>query len=362
MMVVRPSQGGAFGHVRRLAEGLGAQGHEVAIAGPHARHEGEIGAEVIDIAMNRQIEPGHDVGAVASLARAVGAFRPDVVHAHGSKGGVVARLARARHPRVPVVFTPHNYAFTNWFASPARWGTYRAIETALSPLATRVLCVCEAEAEQARRVGPNARVRVVHNGIEPLHADPDPGLRSELAISGPMVLAVTEYQPAKGVPTLLEAIALLRPRVGDVHLVIAGDGPDRPQADAQIAAMGLSGAVTALGLTGRVPALLQAADVFVSAGWSESFPYAILEAMSLARPIVATDVGGVGEAVEDGVTGRLVPARSALGLADGLASMLADRALATALGEAARERMLARFTFDRMLAGTLEVYGEVGFE
>jgi glycosyltransferase involved in cell wall biosynthesis len=360
MMVVRPSVGGAFGHVRGLAEGLAREGHEVAIAGPHGSRVGASRTPIIAVEMGREVEPWRDARAVASIARAVGAFKPDLVHAHGSKAGVVARLARVRHPTVPVVFTPHNYAFTNWFESGVRRGAYRAIETSLAPLASRVLCVCEAEAAQARKVGPDSRVRVVHNGIEPLLPQQDPGFRQELGIAGPMLLAVTEYQPAKGIPTLLEAMPLVRERVPDAQLVIAGDGPDRGAAEARIASLDMGDAVELLGLSDRVPALLQATDVFVSAGWSESFPYAILEAMSLARPIVATDVGGVGEAIEDGVTGRLVEPRSAAALAAGIADVLEDRRRAEALGEAARERMLARFTFDRMLAGTRSVYAEVG--
>lgn len=356
-MVVRPSVGGAFGHVARLSSALAADGHDVAIAGPHQGREVP-GVEIIEVEMGRSVSLRADAAAVAAMARAVKEWAPDLVHAHGSKGGVVARLARVRRPGTPLVFTAHNYAFTNWFTSGAERGTYRAIETALAPLATRVLCVCEAEAGQADRVGPSSRIRVVHNGIEPL-GDPSPSEEATaLRGSGPLICAVTEFQPPKGIPSLLEAMPQLREAVPGVRLAIAGGGPDRAEAEAEIVRLGIDDVVEVMGPVDDVPGLLAAADLFVSPSWSESFPYAILEAMSVGMPIVATDVGGVGEAIEDGVTGRLVPARQPDALASAMAGLLTDGDEAARLGAAARARMLERFTFSRMLTGTQAVYAE----
>jgi len=363
-MVVRPSKGGAFGHVARLGTALVGRGHEVAVAGPHAAAHAGLPLEVLEVEMGRAVAPGSDLRAVRDLAGVYRAWKPDLVHAHGSKGGVVARLARALRARTPLVFTPHNYAFTNWFSSRAERGAYRAVETALAPLASRTLCVCEAEARIARSVARGGRVRVVHNGIDPQPppAEPLPAELAEFSGEAPLLAAVTEFSPPKGVPTLLEAMAEVRAAVPGARLAIAGDGPLRTEVEAQVARLGLGACVRLVGQVSWVPALLERADVLVAPGWSESFPYAILEAMRAEVATVATDVGGVGEAIVDGVSGRLVPARDAAALAGAAIGLLRDRDTAARLAAAASERQRTRFTLAGMVDGTLGVYGELGVE
>ncbi len=258
------------------------------------------------------------------------------------------------------MITPHNYAFTNWFASRNQQRAYRMIETALAPLATRTLCVCEAEGRLARRLGPPSRVRVVHNGIHPLReAEPDPDL-TEFRGAGRLVCAITEFSPPKGIPTLIEAMGLLRDQHPGFRLAIAGDGPTRDEVTFAIERAGVGRNVRLFGQVESPAAVLAASDVFVSPGWSESFPYAILEAMSAEMPIVATDVGGVGEAIEDGVTGRLVPPQD---LRRWQARSRRPRKIlgeARAMGARAGERMRSQFTFEKMIDGTLSIYRELG--
>jgi len=359
-MVVRPSKGGAFGHALRLSRELGMRGYECAICGPHDPIPGEGAPRVFRLEIPRNPHPIHHGVAIASLGGVYRRFRPHVVHAHGSQGGAVARLARLARPRMPLVFTPHNYAFTNYFTSALQRGLYRSIETALAPLATRVICVCEAERRVAASIGPSKRTRVVYNGIEPLtptSADPEVAL---LAETGPLVATVAELQPPKGVATLIAAMPLILKRIPSAQLAVAGDGVLRESIERQIDELEVSQSVHLLGSIDNVAGLLGAASVFVQPGWSESFPYSILEAMSLGRPIVATDVGGVGEAIEDEVTGRLVPAHDETSLAQAVVDLLSDSSRASALGAAAQQRLLDRFTFDRMVDETLAVYNEVG--
>lgn len=359
LMVVRPSKGGAFGHVSRLGLALAERGHEVAVCGPHGSLDLPPGLEVIHVDINRSIAPRAHARSVAEMAKAMRRFEPDLIHAHGSQGGVVARLARVAFPRPPLAFSPHNYAFTNWFASRLERGAYRGIEAALSPLATRVICVCEAERRLAASVGSRWRARVVYNGIDPfeeLGSDPE---LERLAAAGPLVVCVTELHAPKGVPTLLEswpAVLAAHPRAS---LAIAGDGPMRAEVEALIEGLGVGASVHLLGQLADVTPLLRSGAVAVAPGWAESFPYAILEAMGSALPIVATDVGGVGEAIEDGVTGRLVPAHDPERLAAATVALIDDRETAERLGAAARRRALERFSFAGMVNGTLAVYDEI---
>lgn len=358
-MVLRPSEGGAFGHVATLASGLAARGHEVAICGPHAAHRESLDVEVIELEIGRPIAPTADLMAVRRLAALLREREPDLVHAHGSKGGVMARLARAARPRVPLVLTPHGYAFAGHFSGRSERAAYRLTERLLAPLASRVLCVCEAEARLAASVGSPARTRVVHNGIEPPpRATPDPALAARRE-RGPVVSAITGLRPGKGDETLVAAFAGVARAHPEATLAIAGDGPERPRVEAEVAAAGLGDRVLLPGEVSDVDAVLAASDLFVLPSWAESFPYSVLEAMALGLPIVATDVGGVSEAIEDRVTGLLVEPRSSAALERAMLAMLGDRHRARALGAAARERMLARFTLSGMVAGTLAVYGEL---
>lgn len=355
LMVVRPSKGGAFGHAVRLGESLAERGHEVGICGPHGSHRGRLGDLLLELDIPREVSPNGQAKAVRGLVRIERSFRPDLVHAHGSQGGGIARLAKPASPRIPVVFSPHNFAFTNYFTSARQRTAYRAIERSLAPLTSRFIAVCENELREVEGIGAGRRGRLVYNGITPFDP-PAPAITSD----APILLAVTELQPPKGVPTLIDAMPLILAKRPDARLLVAGGGPLQAEIEAQVAASGAADSIDLLGDVRNVPALLASADVFVAPGWAESFPYANLEAMSARLPIVAADVGGVGEAVEDGVTGRLVPTHDAAALAAATLDLLADSAEARRLGLAARARLEERFTLEGMIDGTLAVYEELG--
>jgi glycosyltransferase involved in cell wall biosynthesis len=357
-MVVRPTEGGAFEHVSSLARALADRGHTVAICGPHGHHR-DLGVEVIELEIVRRPSPRDDLRSVAQLAGIVRRYRPDLVHAHGSKGGVMARLARIAAPGTPLVFTPHGFAFAGHFSRRVERGAYQAAERALAPLASRTICVCEAEARLARKVGAGRRVRVVHNGIDPpaeIAADP---AVSSLRAHGPLVGVVSGLRPGKGLETMIEAIARLRGEGSNAQLVVAGEGSERLRLEQLAAGLGIADAVHLPGHSRDPYEFLAAVDVFALPSWAESFPYSVLEAMAVGLPIVATDVGGVAEAIEDGVSGLLVAPRDAASLALRTRSLLDHRADAGRLAEAARARRAELFSIEAMVAGMLEVYGEV---
>jgi glycosyltransferase involved in cell wall biosynthesis len=358
LMVVRPSEGGAFEHVRSLARAISERGHEVAICGPHGHHR-ELGVELIELDIVRRPNPVSDMRAVGELIRIIRRFRPDLVHAHGSKGGVMARLARLRAPGIPLVFTPHGFAFAGHFSRGWETRAFRAAEWALAPLASRVICVCEAEASLARTVGAGARVRVVHNGIEPPTVlGVDPSIRA-LAANGPLVGVLSGLRPGKGLETMIEALSMVRAAGSAAQLVVAGEGVERPRLERLAGDLGVADAVHLVGVSADPYAFLGALDVFALPSWAESFPYSVLEAMAAGLPIVATRVGGVPEAIQTDVSGLLVEARSVDQLAHSVNAILEDPATAAKLGTAARERRAASFSLAKMVAGTLGVYGEV---
>jgi glycosyltransferase involved in cell wall biosynthesis len=358
LIVCRASEGGTLEHLLGLVCGLVRADHEVVLCGPHERHRDRLGVAVVPLAMVRPISPYADVVAVGRLTRIIRNVRPDLIHAHGAKGAAIARVSRIASPRTPLVYTPHGFPFAGYHPT-GRLGAYRLVERALSPLANRILCVCKAEAGDAALISSESRIRVVYNGVDPpAEIEPDPEI-VELARRGPVVTAVTGLREGKGNETLVRAFGRVAQARPEATLVIAGDGPERASVEAEVAAAGLAGRVRLPGGIADVYALLAASDVFVLPSWAEAFPYSVLEAMALGMPILATDVGGVGEAIEDARSGLLVPPRDEAALARGLARLLDDREMATALGNAAQARQRETFTLSGMIEGTLSVYGEL---
>ncbi len=353
LMVIRAGEGGAFRHVADLSGGArGARLRRSPSAGRTRRPTSW--CRCCRSRCRGRSCPGSDARAALGFARIVRDFRPDIVHAHGNKAGVVARLAHFARPGTPVIYSPHGYAFAGHF--PSREQTlYRTLESLVAPLATLVLCVCEAEARLARATGINSRIRVVHNGIVPL----EPASEATSNGGGPRICATSGLRPGKGLDALLEAMVDVVEAVPEVRLALAGDGPERDYLEAVAICNGVGDAVEWLGNLDDVIPLLSSSDVFVNPSWSESFPYSILEAMAVGCPILATDVGGVSEAIEDEVTGILVPPRDRVALAGSLIGLLGASAHAHELGRRARERQRAAFTLERMVAGTIAVYDEV---
>ncbi|MBC7317014.1 MAG: glycosyltransferase, partial [Chloroflexi bacterium] len=165
------------------------------------------------------------------------------------------------------------------------------------------------------------------------------------------------YKP-RDFTTLLRAFQGLSRRV-DVHLLIVGDGPYRPEVEALIKALSLEERVTLLGFRRDVPALLGASDLFVlSTDHWEALGLAILEAMAAGRPVVASRIGGIVEAVSEGEAGLLVPPKDPVALEEAMYSLLSDPAKAAAMGQAGRERVARYFTLERMVQEIGAIYEE----
>lgn len=355
LMVFQPPDGGVFRNVSELAGGLTASGHEVFLCG--TRRPRQIPPDrFVELEVGRGVAPWADGRAVRQVARAVSRYRPDVVHLHSSKAGAVGRLARWAAPSTPVVYSPHGYAFAGHFERGLERRAYRAIELALAPLASRVLCVCEAERRLAAAIGPASRTRVVHNGVAV--APPPRGASGEHG-HGPVLVLAAPLRPGKGIETAIDAMPRVLARHPTATLLIAGGGAESGALEHRARSAGLDTAVRFLGEVADTAGVLGGADVVIHPSWAESFPYAVLEAMAVGAPIVATDVGGTAEAIEDGRSGVLVPPRDPVALAAAAGALLDDRQRAAGMGRAARERAGTRFTLASMVEGTLGVYAEV---
>jgi L-malate glycosyltransferase len=246
---------------------------------------------------------------------------------------------------------------------PARVGSRRGINTDRTrglvrlqrltyTCATNVVANSRASADQLRleRV-PEHKIAVVPNGLDfgPFAPrTPRAALRK--------VTVVANLRPLKGHDVLIDAAVEILERFPDARFELIGEGPQRDALLARATAHGVAHAFTFAGHCGDVPARLADTDIFVLPSRSESFPNAILEAMAAGLPIVASGVGGILELIDDGRTGWLVPPGEDEALASRVMHLMADPADAARMGAAARADALARFSFDRMVAGFEDIY------
>ena len=345
--------GGAQTYVANLLPAL-AKHCEVVVGaygeGPLRDAAREAGVRFVALRhVRRPLHPGRDLLGLLELIALIRRERPDLVHANSSKAGVLGRLA-ALLMRVPVrVFTVHGWAFKAHSGQASR--LYRWADRVMSPLTSATICVSETEraAGLAARTCRAQRTVVIPNAVDVGAA---PGARHDG--DPPRVVSVGRLAAPKDALTLLRALTDVAPAPFSALLV--GDGPDRPELEASIRALGLEDTVTLAGSRSDVPALLAAADVFVLSSRSEGAPFSILEAMAAGLPVVASNVGGVGELVVDGETGLLVPPADPGRLADALRRVLGDAALRRRLGAAGRARARERFDLRALQDAHLELY------
>jgi glycosyltransferase involved in cell wall biosynthesis len=362
LLVHQPIDGGVGRHVSDVATGLSSRGFQVTLCGPALPEpvpSASANVSHITVPMSRAVSPRTDAIAVRDLVEAVRKVKPDLVHAHSSKAGAISRLQRLRNRRTPVLYTPHGYSFASHFAVGAQRLAYREMEHVLAPLTSRIVCVCESEARLARTVAAAKRVCVVYNGIAAAEAGPvDPRI-SELAGRGPVICAIALLRSGKGLETLIDATPSVLACHPHAQVAILGDGPGLEALRSRAIARKAAHAIHFLGFHPEPLRALRGAEVFVHPSLAEAFPYAILEAMAAGIPIVASNVGGIGEAVIDGQSATLVPPGQSGALGQALVAALDDPARQAEIAQAARTRFERYFTFETMLDRLISVYAQL---
>jgi glycosyltransferase involved in cell wall biosynthesis len=359
--VLQPGDGGVAAHVLQLATGLRRRGWDVEVATPASSAIvdplTEAGVPVHPLAVER--EPGRADLAAARTLRALDRIRGyGIVHGHSSKAGALVRLALPDRHRL--LYTPHCFAFAARFGGP-RQLAYRAIEQAAVPRTGAIVAVCEWERAQAERLaGAAGRVRHIEYGVASCDgADPDPELvmfKGDRPLAG--MVSVLRHQ--KDPLLLVRAVARLADAGGlPGRVAIVGNGPIEHEVRGEIDRLGVEQHIRWFPYRGAVDPYLAALDLFVLPSAWEALPLSLLEAMSCALPILATAVGGTQQAVEDGVTGRVVQPGDEAALASALRDLLSDPLALAAMGEAGAKRYRARFRVERMLDATEALYRDV---
>jgi len=279
----------------------------------------------------------------ARLARFLRQERVSVMHCHDQYSNFFSTLS-ARMAGVPVII-----ASKRWLHSSM---TYRIANGIGFRAATRVLANSESVARSLRvddRLG-SGRIVVIPNFVDDAAFQPPTAAestqwRTELGLEGDVLVVgiVASLLPIKDHATLLRAAAQLAPQWPALRIVIVGQGPELDRLRQLATSLGIGGIVRFAGLRPQVPSLHFLFDVSVLCSVSEGFPNSLVEAMAAGRPIVATDVGGVRDAVRDGENGLLVPAGDVPALAGALATLLGSRERRHEMGAAGCERARREF-------------------
>jgi glycosyltransferase involved in cell wall biosynthesis len=293
----------------------------------------------------RQVNPLKDAMALAALARLIKRGRYDVVHTHSSKAGILGRWA-AHLAGVPViVHTVHGWGHHERQHPLVCW-YYILLEQATQRITDRLIVVSPRNTEKglADGIATPEKYVTIRSGIE-LERFRQPArsrevVRAELGIplDALVIGTVTRLSSQKAPLDFVAAAAQVATQRPGTHFVIVGDGPQRADVEAQVAALGLTECVHLTGLRGDVPDLMHSFDVFALTSLWEGLPRVLPQAMAAGLPIVATAVDGNAEAVMDGANGFLTPPGDAHAMATALLRLLEGPALARRMGEAGQAR------------------------
>jgi glycosyltransferase involved in cell wall biosynthesis len=307
----------------------------------------DAGAVVHVVSMKRAPWSPANAVALLRLRRIIRTVRPDVVHGHSSIGGLLARLATS--PRVhPLVYTANGITVI-------RAGI--AVERALGRRTTAFVATSVSEADLARtlQLAPRGEVIVIPNGIEPDIPPAPIDLRTHLGVpdGAPLVGTISRLVPQKAPEDFVAACAVVARRQPDAHFLLIGEGELEAEVGRAIVEHGLQRRLHRIDILPDAAGVLGQLDVYAMSSRFEGGPYAPLEAMRAGTPVVLTDVVGNRDAVEDGVSGRLVAPGKPEEMGHAIADLLDDRAELERLGEGGRHRQQTQFDV-RVMGRTLD--------
>lgn len=352
------SVGGASIHVCDLAAAMMERGHDVTVLaggdGPFRQLVERTGVRFRSLPhLQRPIRPMPDLLALGEMTSSLKALRPDLISVHTAKAGLIGRIAGVR-TGIPVVYTPHGWSIEDRI-SRAQGLFFRLVERAAARWSRAIVCVCDHEKQLAlkHRIAPAIRLYVVHNGVR----DVPPQLRADTEARPVRIVSVARLAAPKDHATLLKSLAGLRAREWKLDLV--GDGPDESRIRRLANDLAIGKRVRFLGYQPDPAVALASSQVFVLSSRSEAFPRSVLEAMRAGLAVVASDVGGIREAIADRVSGLLVPRGDESALGRVLAELIDNTMLRKRLGTEARRTYESQFRLERLVANTAAVYEAV---
>ena len=343
-----------------LATSMKERGHEVSVVCPDP---GQLPDELRKAGIRSKIIPFHktyDLKAARRIARFIKSNKFDVLHSHSMLTNIISRVA-GKLANVPVsVSTEH---LTMELARGGRSGEtierlkaryYRILDNYTSQFNQQVIAVSNAVRDDLIEQGiPAERITVIQNGINIPDIDPDAGerIRRELGVKpeDTVIGAVGRLSPQKDYPTLLRAFKEVKRSCPRAILLIAGDGYLRENLEKLTDELGIRERVKFLGYRSNILEVVSSFDIYVLSSLWEGLPLAVLEAMAMGKPVVATNVPGTEEAVNEEETGFLVPLKDDHSLSQRIIELVRNKEKAQVMGEAGRRRWHDCFSLNRVI-------------
>jgi glycosyltransferase involved in cell wall biosynthesis len=375
-VIARLNVGGPALHVAHLSRELDQRGYETTlVAGRVGAGEGsmeyvadELGVKPVYIDdLRRELSFASDALAVRRIVQLIRRLRPAVLHTHTAKAGAVGRIAAllAGSARPPVVVhTFHGHVLRGYF-SPARARAFQHIERMLARRSDALIAVSPEVRDDLVELGvaPAEKIVVVRLGLDldrRLSADASAraAVRAELGIpdDGFLIGWLGRMTEIKRVDDLLAACSQLRAKGVDAYLALVGDGPLRDELKGKAEALGIADRTRFVGFRESVGELYAAFDVVALTSANEGTPVTVIEALACGLPVVATDVGGVSDVVQDGRSGFLVPAHDVTAVAERLEQLAGDPKLRSVMGEAGRAFVVPRYSVPRLVEDIDRLY------
>lgn len=331
----------------------------------HARRQG-IDLRIIP-EFRRELHPTRDWTSYRRLVQILAELRPQIVHTHASKAGILGRWAAARLG-IPAVHTIHGASF-HYGQHPLAYRLYRGLERRTARHTARFISVAQAMTDQyvAAGIAPRDRFVTIYSGfdVEPfLNPTRSPQtVRDELGLSADDVVIgkVGRLFHLKGHEYVIAAARAVIERCPQVRFLFVGDGILRREYERQVAALGLRDRFVFAGLVPpqRVPELIHAMDIVVHTSLWEGLARVLPQALIAGKPVVSYDVDGAREVVLPGETGFLLPPKSVEQLAEALVTLVHNRDMRHRLGATGRARFTEQFRHQTMTRRIREVYAEV---
>jgi glycosyltransferase involved in cell wall biosynthesis len=286
-----------------------------------------------------------------AIARVIRERRPDVLHAHNPAAAATAAVARllAGRPRLPIVTTFHGLVDGGTHVASRILNATSAIVVGIGPAATAQLAQAGVRAD---------RLVTILNAVPAEVTRERDDMRRELGVAedADLVVTVGRYRAEKNQELLLQATALLAPKRPRLRVLLVGIGPLEAHLRARVTELGLTGVAEVTGLREDAVDVVAAADVATLTSAREGLGLSLIEAMAAGTAAIGTEVGGIPDVLDDGVTGLLVPAGDAHALAGAIERLLDDRDLRDRLAATARIAAAERFSVSAMAAAYRAAY------